>query len=128
VLARAVELARAGDGAVHVLAVGRVHGSAFGMPNPGLLPTRKELEELYDEVDRVVAALEAKGLRADGQVLTTRNGAKRIVREAVARGCEAIVMGADPPRSAVRRNFMWSQEPQRVQRRSQVPVHLIEDP
>ena len=64
---------------MHVLAVGRVHGSAFGLPNPGLLPTRKELAELYEEVDRAVAALERKGLRVDGQVLNTRNGAKRIV-------------------------------------------------
>jgi nucleotide-binding universal stress UspA family protein len=113
---------------VHVLAVGRVHGSAFGLPNPGLLPTRKELAELYEEVDRAVAALERKGLRVDGQVLNTRNGAKRIVAEATRRGCEAIVMGADPARSALVRNFIWSQEPQRVLRRAQVPVHLIEDP
>jgi nucleotide-binding universal stress UspA family protein len=113
---------------VHVLAVGRVHGSGFGMPNPGLLPTRKELEDLYSEVDRAVAALERKGLKVDGQVLTTRNGAKRIVREATRRRCEVIVMGADPARNALMRNFMWSQEPQRVLRRAQVPVHLIEDP
>jgi nucleotide-binding universal stress UspA family protein len=113
---------------VHVLAVGRVHGSGFGLPNPGLLPTRKELEGLYDEVDKAIAALERKGLKADGQVLTTRNGAKRIVSEAARRGCEVIVMGADPPRGALIRNFMWSQEPQRVLRRASVPVHLIEDP
>ena len=111
-----------------MLAVGRVHGSAFGLPNPGLLPTRKEVEELYAEVDKAIEALERKGVRADGQVLTTRNGAKRIVAEAARRRCEAIVMGADPPRSALVRNFLWSQEPQRVLRRAEVPVHLIEDP
>ena len=127
-LARAVELARAGDGAVHVLAIGRVHGSGFGLPNPGLLPTRKEVEELYDLVDGTVRELERKGLQADGQVLTTRNGAKRIVREALRRRCQAIVMGADPPRGVLVRNFMWSQEPQRVQKMSRVPVHLIDDP
>jgi nucleotide-binding universal stress UspA family protein len=111
-----------------VLAVGRVHGSAFGLPNPGLLPTREELAQLYAEVDRAIATLERKGLRVDGQVLTTRNGAKRIVAEAASRGCDAIVMGADPPRSPLVRNFLWSQEPQRVLRRAEVPVHLIEDP
>jgi nucleotide-binding universal stress UspA family protein len=123
-----VELAREHGGSVHVLAVGRVHGSAFGLPNPGLLPTRNELEQLYELVDSAIQALEREGVEADGQVLTTRKGAQRIAREAQIRGCQAIVMGADRPRNAVVRNLMWSQEPQRVVRMSAVPVHLIEVP
>ncbi|MEA2453969.1 MAG: hypothetical protein QOI45_231 [Thermoleophilaceae bacterium] len=113
---------------MHVLAVGRVHGSAFGLPNPGLLPTRHELEQLYKLVDSAIETLERKGVEADGQVLSTRKGAQRIAAEAERRGSQAIVMGADPPRSAFVRNFMWSQEPQRVVRKSAVPVHLIEEP
>lgn len=109
-----------------MLAVGRVHGSSFGLPNPGLLPTRKELEDLYGEVDKAIARLKRKGLEADGQVLATRNGAKRIAREAERLRCRAIVMAADPNRNALVRNFMWSQEPQRVARRARVPVHLVE--
>ena len=110
-----------------MLAIGRVHGSSFGFPNPGLLPTRKELEDLYAEVDRTIERLERKGVEADGQVLATRNGAKRIARTAEGLRCQAIVMAADPTRSPLVRNFIWSQEPQRVKRRSKkVPVHLIE--
>ena len=111
---------------MHVLAIGRVHGASFGFPNPGLLPTRKELEDLYAELDRTIEILERKGVEARGEVLATRNGAKRIARRAQGLGCKAIVMAADPPANPVKRNFMWSQEPQRVARRSKVPVELVE--
>jgi nucleotide-binding universal stress UspA family protein len=67
-------------------------------------------------------------VHATGHVLGTRAGAKRIVREAERLGCDVIVMGADPPRAAAVRNFIWSQEPQRVARRARVPVYLVTDP
>ena len=111
---------------MHVLAIGRVHGTSFGFPNPGLLPTRSELEELYAEVDRTIEQLERKGVGARGEVLATRNGAKRIARRAQGLGCKVIVMAADPKANAMKRNFMWSQEPQRVVQRSKVPVDLVE--
>ena len=109
-----------------MLAIGRVHGASFGLPNPGLLPTRRELEELYTVVDRAIERLEHKGVEANGEVLATRNGAKRIARRAERLGCKAIVMAADPKVNPVVRNFMWSQEPHRVARRAKVPVHLVE--
>jgi nucleotide-binding universal stress UspA family protein len=109
-----------------VLAIGRVHGTSFGFPNPGLLPTRAELEELYAEVDKTIERLERKGIEAKGEVIATRNGAKRIARRAEKLGCNAIVMAADAKANPMKRNFMWSQEPQRVARRSKVPVHLVE--
>lgn len=109
-----------------MLAIGRVHGTSFGFPNPGLLPTRKELEDLYAEVDSAIKRLEKKSVDARGEVVATRNGAKRIARRAEGLGCQAIVMAADPKANAMKRNFMWSQEPQRVASRSKVPVHLVE--
>jgi hypothetical protein len=36
-------------------------------------------------------------------------------------------MGADPRRHALIRNFVWRQEPHRVQRRARVPVFLVID-
>ena len=34
-------------------------------------------------------------------------------------------MAADPPRNVLIADFMWSQEPYRVRRRSRLPVFLV---
>ncbi len=128
-IALAAELAGGAGGEVHVLAIARVHGVSFGLPNPGLLPNRAEWDAQRDAVARAAAKLRRRGINAGGQVLGTRAATKRICAAAEALGCEAIVMGADPGRSRVVGDMIWSQEPQRVQRRAKVPVHLaIEDP
>ncbi len=53
-------IARAGDGPVAVVTIARIHGTQFGLPNPGLMPTKGELRErndwVGDAVDRIVAA------------------------------------------------------------------------
>jgi hypothetical protein len=71
--------------------------------------------------------LEKRGVQADGDILGTRKASKRIVGRAERLGCEAIVMAADPPRNRILADFMWSQEPYRVQRRARIPVHLVVD-
>jgi nucleotide-binding universal stress UspA family protein len=126
-VALAARLAERSKAPVHVFTIARVWGTTFGLPSPGLLPTKAEWDTQRDHADAAVRALEARGLRADGRVVGTRAGAKRIVAEAARLGCDAIVMGADPPRSPLVRDFMWSQEPYRVQRRAKVPVYLIVD-
>jgi nucleotide-binding universal stress UspA family protein len=57
-------------------------------------------------------------------VIGTRRAAKRILRAARAFDADAIVMGTDPHRRWVG-DFMWSQEPHRIDRRSTIPVHLV---
>jgi nucleotide-binding universal stress UspA family protein len=122
---RAAELARERGGSVHVFSVARVWGTSLGLPNPGLLPTKREWDEQRAVVDDAVKALKRSGVNATGQVLATRKATKRIVREAERLGCTAIVMAADPPRSRLVADLMWSQEPYRVRRRAKVPVHLV---
>lgn len=122
---RAAQLAAPAGAPVHVLSVARVWGTSLGLPSPGLLPTRQEWDEQRAVVDGAVRALEARGVEARGSVIGTRAAAKRIASEARRLGCEAIVMGADPPRSRWLRDFIWSQEPYRVERRADVPVHLV---
>jgi nucleotide-binding universal stress UspA family protein len=122
---RAAELARESGGRVHVFSVARVWGTSFGFPNPGLQPTRQEWKEQHDVVDEAVHALERHGVEATARVLGTRKATKRIVREAERLRCTAIVMAADPPRSRLIADLMWSQEPYRVRRRAKVPVHLV---
>ena len=102
-----------------------VHGVGFALPTPGLYPNKQEWQERRDTVAHAIEALKGSGLQADGHVLGTRKATKRIVGEAERLGCDAIVMGADPPRSRFVGDFMWSQEPYRVQRRARIPVHLV---
>jgi nucleotide-binding universal stress UspA family protein len=123
----ASRLARQGGGGVHVFSIARVWGTSFGLPNPGLLPTKREWDTQRDVVDRAVKALRRKGVKAEGHVLATRRATKRIVGEAERLGCDAIVMAADPDRPRFVADLMWSQEPQRVRRRARVPVLLVEE-
>ena len=76
---------------------------------------------------KAVERLKRKGIKADGHVLGTRNATKKILAEAAAEGCDAIVMAADPDRNRSAGNFMWTQEPQRVRRKAKLPVFLVPD-
>jgi nucleotide-binding universal stress UspA family protein len=127
-LERVVAMARFSGASVHVLSIARVHGVAFGLPNPGLLPTKREWDEQREIVRKAVARLRRKKIDADGHVLGTRNASKRIVEEAERERCDVIVMGADPSRNRLAGNVMWTQEPQRVSRRAKLPVVLVTDP
>jgi nucleotide-binding universal stress UspA family protein len=120
----AAELARRADGTVLVLSIARVHGVAFGLQTPGLMPNKAEWDEQYGYVNKAVARLKRKRLWAEGQVLGTRKPAQRICALADELGAGAIVMGADPSRTRLIGGMLWSQEPQAVQRRAKVPVHL----
>jgi nucleotide-binding universal stress UspA family protein len=126
-VARAVELAKASGASVHVFTIARVHGTSFGMPTPGLMPTKQEWAEQREIVSETIRRLERKGLQADGHVLGTRNATKKILAEARTEGCDAIVMAADPDRNRFTGNMMWTQEPQRVRRKAKLPVYLVPD-
>jgi hypothetical protein len=121
---RLLELAAPGA-EVRVLSIARVHGTAFGMPSPGLLPTKKEWAAQRDLVAKAVGRLKRKGVTAKGHVLGTRNATKKILTEAAMHSCEAIVMAADPDRNRLVAVAMWSQEPQRIRRKAKLPVYLV---
>jgi nucleotide-binding universal stress UspA family protein len=123
----AARIAKRSGAPVHVFAITRVWGTSFGFPNPGLQPTKREWDQQRHNVEKTIGRLERKGVEVRGRVIGTRAGAKRIVKEAQRLGCDAIVMGADPPRNPLIRNFVWSQEPQRVRRRARMPVFLVVD-
>ena len=79
---------------VAVLSILKVYGSTFGMPNPGLLPTRRERDEQLGIVDRAIKDLEKLGCTADGQVTATRSAGRTIAKAARARGVSYVVMDA----------------------------------
>ncbi|HZO50822.1 MAG TPA: universal stress protein [Gaiellaceae bacterium] len=113
-------------GRVHVFSIVRVWGTSLGLPNPGLLPSKREWDEQRENVGAAVKALERLGVAADGRAVATRRATRRIVGEAERLGCASIVMAADPPRNRLLADLMWSQEAYRVRRRARVPVQLVE--
>src|SRR5712692_9611110 len=122
---RAAELANEVGAPVHVFAIARIYGVAFGLPSPWLRPNAQEWQAHRDSIAQAIDLLERRGVEADGNILGTRKATKRIVGEADRLGCTAIVMAADPPRNRIISDLMWSQEPYRVQRRAKVPVHFF---
>jgi hypothetical protein len=97
---RAYELA-AGE-PVAVLSILKVYGSQFGLPNPGLMPTRREQQEQLTVVRRAIEALERRGCTADGQVAATRSAGRMIAKVARARKVRYVVMDS-PTATGIRR-------------------------
>jgi hypothetical protein len=97
---RARELA-AGE-PVAVLSILKIYGSTFGLPNPGLLPTRRERDEQFANVKRAITQLERSGCTADGQIAATRSAGRMIAKVARVRQVRVVVMD-DSTESGVRR-------------------------
>jgi nucleotide-binding universal stress UspA family protein len=89
-------LSLAGGDAISVVSIAKVHGSAFGLPNPGLLPTRREKEEQRAIVGAAVDAIENRDIAADGQVIVTRNAGRAIAKVARGRGARYVVFQTSP--------------------------------
>jgi hypothetical protein len=97
VLRRAMELG--GGRPVAVISIARIYGSSMGLPNPGLLPTKKEMDEQRALVAAAIDRLEQSGIEAWGQVAATRRYAKAIAHAAQARGVgRVLVVTAKAPR------------------------------
>jgi hypothetical protein len=92
VLRHAVSLS--GGTAVAVLSLAQIHGYALGLPNPGLLPTRRELREHTERVDRALTVIERAGATGWGQVAASRNHARTIARATRARGASHVLLVA----------------------------------
>jgi len=97
---RARELA-AGE-PVAVLSILKVYGSQWGLPNPGLLPTRKERDQGLAVVQRAITSLERQGGTADGQVAATRSAGRTIAKVARVRKVRYVVMD-EPDQSGMGR-------------------------
>lgn len=121
----AVRLSRKSKAPVHVFIVARIWGSAFGLPHPGLMPTKREWQLKRDMVAEAVDQLKCRGVEATGKVVSSRNAAKRILAEAKRYRPDAVVMAAPPPRHWFIADFMWEQEPYRMRRLAELPVYLV---
>jgi K+-sensing histidine kinase KdpD len=77
---------------VGVVTVAKIYGSSFGIPHPGLLPTRQELEEHRARLERAIGRLERSGVEADGQIAATRRATKKLAEVAQLRRVRAVVI------------------------------------
>ena len=77
---------------VAVVSVARIYGSAFGLPNPGLMPTKKEMAEQRAIVEKAMVAIEKGGGEAWGQVACTRRPRKTIAQVARARNVRHVLV------------------------------------
>jgi hypothetical protein len=90
VISTAVQMS--GGDPVAVIGIARIYGSSFGLPNPGLMPTRAELADQRALVAKAVSGLERSGVEAWGQVAATRRFARTIARAAQARGVRHMLV------------------------------------
>ena len=86
--------ALASPAGVAVLAIAKIYGTQFGLPHPGLMPTRDEVDLRRGWIADAIAALERKGVAADGQLAATRKPIKLIAKVAIARAVEHVVVDA----------------------------------
>jgi hypothetical protein len=100
-VARAAALA--GPAGVAVLAIAKIYGTQFGLPHPGLMPTKDEVDVRRQWIADAIRALERKGIVADGQMAATRKPIRLIARVAVARSVQHVVVDAGTSRGVRRR-------------------------
>jgi hypothetical protein len=86
----------AGGGRVRVVTIARIHGSAFGLQHPGLMPNKKEKDAAQAIVTKAIKTLQRSGLKADGEVVITRAPARSFTRAARSAGASHVVLDAPP--------------------------------
>jgi hypothetical protein len=85
-------LQRSDGGPVAVVTIARIYGSSMGLPNPGLMPTRKEMEAQKSQVEKAIRLIEKGGAEAWGQVAASRKPVKTIAQAAKARGVREVIV------------------------------------
>jgi hypothetical protein len=91
-----VALKRSGGGPVAVVTIARIYGSSMGLPNPGLMPTRREMEAQKSQVEKALRLIEKGGVEAWGQVAASRKPVKTIAQAAKARGVREVIVVRNP--------------------------------
>lgn len=85
-----------------MLAVAKIYGTQFGLPHPGLMPTKEEIDLRRGWISDAIRELERKGVVADGQLAATRKAIKLIARVAIARSVQHVVVDAGTARGVRR--------------------------
>jgi len=102
---RAIELS--GGTPVAVVTIARIYGSAYGLMNPGLMPTRKEMDAQKSQVSKAISRIERRGVVAWGQVAASRKPVKTIAQAAAARGVRHVFVVREEQPARWRRGPSW---------------------
>ena len=123
VIERVLALAAERPTKVLVLSVARIFGTRFGLPNPMLYPTKREWDEQQQIADAAAEALREHGIATKTKLVGSRSASTAIARWAEFLGCRAIVVGAP----ALTRTDRWlrGDEPNRVAKKTRLPVHVV---
>lgn len=84
--------ARATGGTVTVVLPLKIHGYAFAMPNPGLMPNARERAAADEATTATIRGLRRAGVDVDGQIVVTRNAPKAIARIVRRRGATRVLL------------------------------------
>ncbi len=124
-VARAAELAGR-EGSVAVIVIAKIYGTQFGLPHPGLMPTKDEIDTRRTWLREALAKLERRGVDADGQLAATRKPVKKIARVARLRSARFVVTD-ETPAKGVRRMVEGDTgvDLRRKLRRGDVTVEII---
>jgi nucleotide-binding universal stress UspA family protein len=123
VLARVRDLAGDSRPPVIVVSVARIWGTALGLPNPGLYPTRQEMEQQREHVAAAATALVQQRFHVETDVLRARNAGKAIARYAEKRGCRAVLI-ADP-RSTRWQRIFFGDVSREIKRRTSIQIEPV---
>ncbi len=126
VIQTAINLASPEHAKITVLGLARVFGTAFGLPNPMLQPTRREWDAQRGHVDEAAKILRRKGFDVRVALARARNAPKMIARWGTAKNFHAIVV-ADPDRPRWRRTIEGDLAHD-IERRCGIPVHAVPVP
>jgi hypothetical protein len=94
--------AKATGGTVTVVLPLKIHGYSFGMPNPGLMPTKRERAAADEAITATVGRLRRAGIDVDGQIVVTRHAHKAVTRIVRRRGATRVLL-EDATASRLRR-------------------------
>jgi hypothetical protein len=124
-VARAAALA--GSDTVAVVTIAKIYGTSFGLPHPGLLPSKDELAERRGWVNGAIRELQEGGAAADGQVAATRRAGKKLAAVARARGARVVVIDETTVKRRLRRMVEGDvgSELRRMLRKDGIDVEVI---
>ena len=95
---------------IHLFTIARIYGSAFGLPNPGLMPNKQEWKQQYDLLAAAQKSLKKSGIESSALVVSSRNPTKRIIAEAKHIKATHLLIETPPKKHWLIAHLFWEQQ------------------